>query len=217
MLKDFLFFLDKPIKDTILERMEKEPVVNKYWNLFAASILLLLLTSILAWFQILKFALPPPAEVFQIHGQEVKQVRTLTFPHQSFKNVAVWLEKAIQASYSLSFDKYQEQINGAEYYFTAEGYTSYLNSLKANGVIDKLEHSKIEISIVPTKSPIFVNSGVVGDTEWWRFRTPVMVSYYAGDKPFVAKYSIDILAVRVPAYLNYRGMAIAEFNMSADN
>lgn len=217
-MKDFLFLLDPPEKDELYERISKEDIANKSWTFLGGTILALLGAIGIALYAINNYSTPKPAAVFEVKAGQTRQILTVDSPHQSFKNVAAWLTDAIQASYTLSFDKYNEQVANAEYYFTKEGYETYKTSMKTSGVIDQLIKQNMEISIVTKSDPVFINGGVNGkDSEWWRFRTPVLVSYYAGKEPVIMRYTVNVLIVKVPSYENIKGLAIAEFNMSQDN
>ena len=71
----------------------------------------------------------------------------------------------------------------------------------------------IVISSVPMSVPILINAGMVGDTAFWRFRVPILVSYMGGAKEITREFMVETLVLRVPAYQNHRSLGIAEFNM----
>jgi intracellular multiplication protein IcmL len=121
--------------------------------------------------------------------------------------------EAIQTSYSFDFVNFDQQIEKAAYYFTPAGYDMFLKSLKENNVKEDLLKNKIQVSLLPLQKPVYINGGNFGNKEFWRYRLPVLVSYYNGNKPVLKKMKIEVLILRVPAYENPKGLAIAEFNM----
>lgn len=217
-MKDFLFFLDPPNKDETFERISKEAISNKYWNLLGISMIALLMTMLIAGYTMFKLSEPSVPITFSIKKinntyTQPEQLITLPYPHQSYKNVSGWIVDAMQTIYTLSFDKFYDQVEQAEYYFTPDGYKTYINALKSNKLEEEIISKQLEIAIVPMQDPAYIGGGKFGDTEWWRYRVPSLASYYGGKEPVIQKYMIEILVIRVPSYQNHKGLAIAEFNM----
>ena len=216
MFKNFLFFLDKPHQDGLMDRLEKEPIVQKYWFNMGASICLTFGMILAGSYSLLKHDTQdsPISYVVDTKAGTAKRIQPVPYPQQSLKNVSAWLLDAVSAAYALDFANYDDQIQKAGYYFTAGGYTSYLNSLIANKIGQTIKTKKLEIGVVPLQDPVLVNGGSFGSTEFWRFKIPVLVSYYGGKDPLIMKEMVEILVLRVPGYENYKGLAIAEFNMA---
>lgn len=217
MFKDLLFFLDKPSPDALDERIERELISKKYWFALGGSIVLSIMTVFFTTFTMIKRKNIEPPEavaVQKINGQYgAHNIITLPYPHQSLKNITNWLKDAISATYSFNFRNFNQQIENAEYYFTPEGYATYLNALSATKIQETVLKNKLEISIIPLQEPVMINGGTRGDTEFWRFRVPALTSTAAGKEPIVQKYMIEVLILRVPAHKNHKGLGIAEFNM----
>lgn len=215
-MKSFLFFLDKPLDDGIMDSINKEPIVKKYWFQLGFSIMALLITIVLGVFSFLKYEYQDAPETHAVNLEKKTSERlvVLPYPHQSFANVGSWALEAITSAYSFDFNDYDKQVNRAAYYFTAEGYSQYLNALTLNGIRESVIGKKLQISIVPLQDPVFVNMGSFGNTEFWRIRVPTLTSYFGGKDPVIQKMLVEVLVLRVPAYKNHKGLAIAEFNMT---
>lgn len=216
MFKNFLLSLDKQPKDSILERLEREPAMNKYWLHFGASILCLFALIVVGSFTMLLRLNPPVPQTMGVNLKTKKgtQLITLPYPHQSFKNVSGWLLDAITASYSFDFAHFPEEVQKASYYYTPDGFKMYVQALQTSKLDKTIVQKKLEISVVPMQNPVMINGGSFGSTEFWRFRVPVLTNYYGGGQPIVQKYMVEVLVIRVPAYENPKGLAIAEFNMA---
>lgn len=213
MFKSVLDFLDKVEEDSLVKRINKEPIAAKYWFNLGGAILCTVGMILIIIFIMLSNRTQPLKPTYAYTDKELISIITLPYPTQSMKNVQAWLVDAIMASYSFSFSKYREQVAGAEYYFTPAGYKTYLQSLELNKMEESVVLNNLQISIVPTKDPVWINGGAFGAGEFWRFRVPVLVSYYGGKEVINEKYMVETLIIRVPSHENHRGLGIAEFNM----
>jgi hypothetical protein len=222
MIKKFFKMLDAKAsqEDAIMERLEKEPKVMLQLTYLGLSIIMILLMIIIMIFSIYKAEYPPPPPSFALtindkgFVEKSEQIVTLPFPHQSIKNVSAWLLDALNASYAFDFSHIDEQIDAAEYYFTPEGYKMYLTALETSKYKADIFNKKLQVTILPIKNPVIINDGSAGDTEFWRLRTPILITYYGGKEPVVIEKTFEALIVRVPAYKNKKGLAITEFIMS---
>ncbi len=220
-MNKFLKILDKPSEDDLLERIEKEPVVKKYGIFFAASLLSLWVAALSNILIAIQNTETPPAPLYAIkkvndsYSVENAQLVPITLPtaHNTFKNVSAWLKEAITETYSFGFLDYKKKLESVEIYFTPEGYASYLKAVEDSGLVQEIAGKKMEISIITLDEPVMINSGVFQDTEFWRFRTKVLVSYFAGSTPKKVKYIVEILIKKVPSYVNPKSLSIHEYNM----
>ena len=214
-MKEIIYALDRPPKDSIAERLDKESVTKKYWFNMGISIVILLITCIISAVTIVKSSTPKVPYTMAVNIKQNKgyEITTLPYPHQSFKNVSGWLFDAIMLSYSFNFNNYYSQVEKSSYFFTPQGYDMYLKALTASKIETDIMLKKLDITTVPLQEPVLINSGVFSSTEFWRFRVPVLVSYYGGKTPVIQKQLIEVLILRVPAHNNPKGLSISEFNM----
>lgn len=221
-MNKFLKILDKPTEDDLLERIEKENISNKYGIFFAVSLVALCVASISNILISINNLETPPAIAYSVkkvnneYSVQNAQIIPVTLPsgYNTFKNVVSWLKDAINESYTFSFINYEERLKSVEKYFTPEGYVSYLKAIEQSGVLNELKNKKIEITILSLKDPIMINNGFYQDIEFWTFKGPVLVSYYAGGKPVNIKYTVEVVVKKVPSYMNEKSLAIHEYSLS---
>lgn len=215
-MKGLLFFLDKPIDDSLLQSMEKEPSVGKYWFKLGMSIIFLLACVLIGGIAMVRYDLQgaPETHAVNVSKKTSEQIIVLPYPHQSFSNVSNWAIDAVTSAYSFDFTDFDKQVQEAGYYFTSDGFQSYKDALTINGVRQSVIDKKLQVSIVPMQDPVFVNMGSFGGTEFWRIRIPVLISAFGGKEPQTQKMQVEILVLRVPSYQNHKGLAIAQFNMT---
>lgn len=210
-------FLIKQPEDSIAERIDREPITSKYWFNLGGALVLSLLTVVIGSIILIQRQKhsPPITNAVNMSKNTIEEIVTLPFPHQSFNNVSGWLNEAIETSYAFDFNNIEEQIVNAEYYFTPTGYAMYLKAIESSHIKEEVIKGRLKIGLVPIQNPVAINSGVVGDTEFWRVRVPILTSYYAGREPVIQKNMVEVLIIRVPAYKNPKGLAITEFNMTS--
>lgn len=71
-----------------------------------------------------------PIAVAEKPNGEVEQIITIPYAHQSFKNLTSWVKDSITAIYTFDFNNFDKRVADAEYYFTRNGYSTYLNALE---------------------------------------------------------------------------------------
>lgn len=210
--------------DALEERIEQETKVNQQINFLGYSIICTLFSIIIMIFCIYKSSHIPPRPTFEVFSEkgivtnpekQINNIVTLPVPHQSLKNVSGWLLTALNTIYGVGFDNIEEKIEQANYYFTPEGYASYLKALETSGFKEDIIRKKLKITLLATQDPVLINGGSAGDLEFWRLRVPVLISYLGGRDIVTAQKMIEVLIVRVPAYKNEKGLAISEFIMGS--
>lgn len=219
MTKQILDLLDKQEKDEINNRIDKEAISSKYWLFFGLSIVSLWLAMIANIVVLFGNGETPPATLYTAipkgKGYEPKPgaIRNFANSHNTLKNVTSWVKEAIGESYSFGFLNFDKQVKSVEVYFTPEGYNSYVKALENSKIGEAVYKKKLEISIVAYKEPILIHSGFYQDEEFWRFKTPVVVSYFGGKEAIREKYYLETLVKKVPSYKNPRMLAIHEYVM----
>lgn len=206
-------------EDAIEERIEQEPKVNQQINFLGYSIIFSLLSALIMSYCMYKSSKIPPRPTFAVESEkgyinkEPLKIVTLPVPHQSLKNVSGWLLTALNTIYGVGFDNIDEKVDSASYYFTSEGYNSYLKALESSGFKADIVRKKLKITLLATQDPVLINGGSTGNLEFWRLRVPVLISYLGGREIVTTQKMVEALIIRVPAYENEKGLAISEFIM----
>lgn len=209
--------------DAIQDRMEQESQVIKQLNFLSYGLLCTVISILIMLFCIYKSSRIPPRPTFAVKAEkglitndnQVTRINTLPVPHQSLNNVSGWLLSALNTIYGVGFDNIEDKMNEAEYYFTGNGYSSYVKAMNA-GFKDDIIKKKLKITLLAAQNPVLINSGVAGDIEFWRLRVPVLISYLGGKEIVTSQKMVEALIIRVPAYQNEKGLAISEFIMGGN-
>jgi hypothetical protein len=225
MFKSILKLLDPPFQDETQEKIDKEPVVNKYYLFLGGYFVffaVVVCALVLMWVTFKKPIKPAVygEEVTMKDGQmydahKTYQLIAIDYPQESMKALQNWVVDALQNIYSFNFYEYDKQKAKAAYFFTPEGYVSFDNALKTSGIEKLVLSKKLEVTILPTKDPAWIKSGKINsDTEFYKMRVPVLISYMGSGKPVEQKQIVDVYLVRVPSYENHKGLAIAQISFS---
>lgn len=209
--------------DAIQDRMQQEKEVVKQLNFLGFSLICVLISISIMLFCIYKSSRIPPRPTFAVKAEkgvitkdnQIQSIITLPVPHQSLNNVSGWLMSALNTIYGVGFDNIEEKMSDAEYYFTGNGYTSYVKAMNG-GFKEDIIKKKLKITLLAAQNPVLINSGVAGDIEFWRLRVPVLISYLGGKEIVTSQKMVEALIIRVPAYQNEKGLAISEFIMGGN-
>ncbi len=215
MFKNVLSTLDPVKKDEVIEKLEKETAMQKYWFYLGGAIVLMLATILISVFTMLKSKenAAPPTHIVNTKGEMVDVV-TLPYPHQSIDSIVRWTQEAIMTSYTFTFSNFDQEVEQAEYYFTSDGYKQYLSALDAGKFRDEIIGKRLLVSLVPIQTPVLMGEPLYfNDTEIWQFGFVSVISYYGGRNVPPVKQKVIVTVVRVPSYQNHKGLSISEFNI----
>lgn len=235
MFKSLLYKLDKPQDNALLKRIEKESITEKYYTALGGTILsvgaIMVFGLASMYLYNAQSVIPPKTIAVQLQKQEqVKneagqmidvapkyvntEIISLNAPTHNLKNVSSWLKEAIMATYSFSFNDYDKVVDDAYYYFTSNGYSTYLNALALAKWKEKVTTNLLQVSIIPIGEPIQISKKQVGDSLHWLFRTEVLINYTTGGQVINDKYLVDTLVVQVPPYKSVKGLGIAMYSLT---
>lgn len=213
-MKNFLYLLDPPEKDSLEERISKEGVVSKYWFHLAISMIILILTMMTFGLSI-KMGDIKPAKTYEVDissgKAKPKFIRTLPYPQESPKHRMAWVTEAVMKVYSFDFLNIDKRLRQAKYYFTPDSHEIFMKSIKNAKLIDKVKNDSLEISLVPLLDPILISRADKGESRVWHYRVPVLISYYGGVNVVAEKKNVEIKIIRSPLHKNPKGLEILSF------
>lgn len=231
LFKKGLFKLDPPVQDEIMSRIEQEPIMNKYWLLLGSFYLFSLLTVILLMVFVYYISQPriPPTFIYDEKTNKIVTVEkttqnnkkvevpykiaTLPIAHQSFRIVQSWAENAVQDIYTFNFVNFDERLENSRQYFTDGGYDAFLRALERDGVGQDIKLNRLEVNTIVLERPILINWGGFEQNFVWKIKMPIMVLYNTAGNQKTENYMLELVLIRVPSYINPKGVAISRFSM----
>lgn len=218
-MKQILFWLDPTNKqEENVAKILENPTANKTFNLMGASILLILISFIIGLYLVINYSTPRqrPLLSVSLQSKEIKDLNSLPYPQQSMSSLQNWVSSAVRDLNSLSFANLEEQIDSNRKYFLDDsGHAAYAKALEDSGILKQIRADGVRNTVVVLKNPVQISFSGSGENIYWLFRVPVLINYSTGSaKPFSEVKMAEVLVVRVPAYKNHKGLAIARLRFA---
>ena len=124
-----------------------------------------------------------------------------------------WVADKASEAYSLDLDSYKDSLKKASKNFTTEGWKGFTSVLARNGIIDKIEKTKMVVSIVPG-TPILLSEGPREGVYTWLVTMPATITYLAAKEQHDELTTINVTVRRVPAKDNLLGIQIADWTQT---
>ncbi len=190
---------------------------NQFYKDSQRKVILALLIAILANF-ILGFMLvyvlthPPAPKYFatSINGR-ITPLFPLDEPNQSDSAVLQWANQAAIASFTYNFVNYRDELQASSGFFTADGWTQFLNALQQSNNLDAVKAKKLIVSAVATRAPIILQKGVLNGVYSWRVQMPILVTYQSASEFTQQNNVVTMLITRVSTLNSPRGIGIEQF------
>ncbi|AHE67903.1 type IVB secretion system apparatus protein IcmL/DotI [Legionella oakridgensis] len=190
---------------------------NKFYRDGQRKIILILMISMTANFilgGILTYIMthPPEPKYFatSINGR-ITPLFPLNEPNQSDSAVLQWANQAAIAAFSYNFVNYRSELQAASGFFTAEGWTQFLNALQQSNNLDAVKAKKLIVSAVATRAPIILQKGILNNRFSWRVQMPILVTYQSASEFSQQNNVVTMLITRVSTLNSPRGIGIAQF------
>lgn len=157
--------------------------------------------------------LNPPAPVYfatSINGR-ITPLFPLEEPNQSDSAVLQWANQAATAAFTYNFVNYRTELQASSGFFTADGWTQFLNALKDSNNLDAVKAKKLIVSAVATRAPVILQKGLLNGRYSWRVQMPILVTYQSASEFSQQNNVVTILITRVSTLNSPRGIGIAQF------
>nr|WP_242603905.1 type IVB secretion system apparatus protein IcmL/DotI [Legionella impletisoli] len=190
---------------------------NAFYRDGQRKIILILLISMIAnvvFGSILFYIIthPPLPKYFatSINGR-ITPLFPLNEPNQSDSAVLQWANQAAIAAFSYNFVNYRSELQAASGFFTANGWTQFLNALQDSNNLEAVKAKKLIVSAVATRAPIILQKGVLNDRYSWRVQMPILVTYQSASEFTQQNNVVTMLITRVSTLNSPRGIGISQF------
>lgn len=190
---------------------------NNFYRDGQRKMIVVLLVSMLANL-ILAFMLayiithPPAPKYFatSINGR-ITPLFALNEPNQSDSAVLQWANQAAIAAFTYNFVNYRTELQAASGFFTADGWSQFLNALQDSNNLDAVKAKKLVVSAVATRAPIILQKGILNSSYSWRVQMPILVTYQSASEFSQQNNVVTMLITRVSTLNSPRGIGIAQF------
>ncbi|ASQ45263.1 type IVB secretion system apparatus protein IcmL/DotI [Legionella clemsonensis] len=155
---------------------------------------------------------PPAPKYFatSINGR-ITPLYPLNEPNQSDSAVLQWANQAAIAAFTYNFVNYREELQASSGFFTADGWTQFLNALQESNNLDAVKAKKLIVSAVATRAPIILQKGILNGRYSWRVQMPILVTYQSASEFSQQNNVVTMLITRVSTLNSPRGIGISQF------
>lgn len=155
----------------------------------------------------------PPEPVYfatSVNGRIMPLV-PLNEPNSSDGVILQWANIATVAAYSYNFVNYRTELQSASEFFTAEGWSTFLDALKESNNLEAVISKKLVVTAVATRSPVILQKGILSGRYSWRIQIPILVTYQSASEFSQQNLVVTMLVTRVSTLNNPKGVGIAQF------
>jgi intracellular multiplication protein IcmL len=190
---------------------------KKFHTLFGMFLLSLFGIGILSSMLVYLIKHPPHPLYFVADpvGRLIQDV-SVQEPNMSLDDVTAWAIEAVTTAYTYSYMNYRNELQKTQKYFTTYGWRNYMSGLQASNNLDALTKRKyIQLGAV-VQRPQLVVQGHMGSVYAYKFRMPVLVTYwyppYDDKSKFYNPLMITLTIQRVDLLQSYKGLGIVQMN-----
>jgi intracellular multiplication protein IcmL len=175
-----------------------------------------LLTNLMLAFLLGYLLLNPPAPQYfpiSINGHIVT-ILPLSQPNQADDLVLSWTSEAALASFSYSYVDYREELQASSGFFTARGWTQFLNALQASNNLIAVKSKDMVVTAQLINPPTILKKDVVNGVFTWRIAVPILVTYQ-NNTEYTQQYNmVTLQVIRVSTLNAPRGIGIDQLVVS---
>ena len=173
-------------------------------GMMIAAIGLLIIVSLYFFFhQVLPITFP----VYE--GWRVQSAVPIDRPYLRTADLLQWISQTLPAVLTIDFFNYDQQLKKATPYFTANGWTKFMELTNTSMNHDEIVKNKVFVQSQAAGAPVILNQGIVEGRHGWWVQMPIDVRYSSVDgNNRVTRLIIQALVVRVPTLDNLEGAVI---------
>lgn len=175
-----------------------------------------LLTGCFLLFTLIYLLMHPPAPKYipvTLSGQ-VMPIFPLNQASQADADILEWATETAVAAFTYSFVDYREELQASSGFFTAGGWTQFLNALQSSNNLDAITAKSMVVSAQVINPPTLLKKGVLNNLFTWRVEVPILVTYQ-NDTQFTQQYNMVIMQiVRVSSLNAPKGIGIEQLVVS---
>jgi intracellular multiplication protein IcmL len=133
-------------------------------------------------------------------------------PHHSNEAVANYAVTAVTSALTYSFDRYREQFQEAQDYFTQpQGWNSFVEAVDNSDILDLVQERRFNSTAV-AQNALIVRQGVNAEGVYeWVLQMPVRVTYQSASEVTGQNIMVTIYLKRLQTYQTPAAMAIDRF------
>ncbi len=156
----------------------------------------------------------PPAPIYFATSKDgrITPILPLNKPNMTDSAVKQWATEAALAAFSFNYVNYQQELQAASGFFTADGWKQFQNALQDSGTLDVVIQRKMIVSSRPTGAPRMpVPSQVLSNGRYaWQIQIPIQVVLRNQNTFNPLEYLVTMVIMRVSSLNTPSGIGIQQ-------
>ncbi len=129
--------------------------------------------------------------------------------------VATWTIDAVTRAYTFDFANFRRQFLDAQKSLTLTGWDGFERSLKESGNFVAVRQNRYVTTAAPSGPARVLSSGLLqdalGNRRWgWTVEFPMLITYRNSRQSTSQDLTVKVVVVRMPEYINQRGLGIRQ-------
>jgi len=141
----------------------------------------------------------------------ITPIVALTEPYVTDAYLLTWVGETVARAYSFDAQNMQRQIGDLQPEFTPDGYTQYVESLQASGILEFVRKNLMIVSATPRGTPVITRKGQLGGAAIWQVQIPMLVVYRSSTKVAEKNLVVQLTVVRRQTIEAAKGIGISQF------
>lgn len=204
------------VKDALVLAISRNAFYKRLHMLVLAAFSLNVMV-IFVLISLLSYLLMNPVRPLYFATDEVSrliQIVPVNMPNMSTEDVTAWTVKAVQDAYSYDYINYHQQLQNAEKYFTATGWTTYMKALMLSGNMRALTNRKQIALAQVIETPKVLKEAMLNGALTWLIEMPLLVIYtmppYDGSNQFSNALVVRVIVQRQKILEGDNGLGIVQ-------
>ncbi|EKD72899.1 MAG: hypothetical protein ACD_45C00541G0001 [uncultured bacterium] len=151
-----------------------------------------------------------PAPVTFLAGDEwrIQPAVALDRPLHAAPYVLQWVSDVLPRVLQYDFYNYDSELKEAMNYFTADGWSVFLNQLDHYANRSAVVADKMFVQVTPLTAPFILNQGLLAGRYGWWVQIPITMRYLGMTQRSSQSLTVQVLVTRVPTLNNLSGIGI---------
>lgn len=159
-----------------------------------------------------------PVEYLSIEPKgKPQQMITQVSPAYSGTRIQSWVGRVVTETLTFNFVNIDSRIGSTDVYFTPQAASAMRGSLTANGVVETVKRSRLNVTVTPLFRPRLVDFLIINGENTWVVEAPILMSYTSASSRETKSMMVRVRVKAVDPAINPDGLIVSGFHTSPYN
>ena len=214
MFKPFANFIDRSPDDGVDEVLEG--AYSKALGVLGWVFLCVMVATLFVALTWWRGSIFKPVEYLSVDPQkETKKMITLNSPAYSGTRIQSWVGRVVAETLTFNFVNIDEKIGKSDVYYTPDAAAAMRGSITANGVVETVKKSRLNVTVTPLFSPRVVDFLIINGENTWIVEAPILLTYTSASSRETKSMMVTVRVRAADPALNPDGLVVSGFFTSS--